>query len=159
MTYVKRESHFRLILRVSPAVGAVALTAAICAATARSADYAWPVTRVIDGDTVEVKVPGLPPELTHLRVRLRDVDTPETRRPKCAREKDRGQGATRYTKMRVAEARRIIVRNPKWGKYGGRVLADLILDGKSLSDELIDKGHGRPYRGGPRKTWCSGPGM
>ena len=154
MTYVKRETLFRLILRVTPAVGAVALTAVLCTTPARGADYAWPVTRVIDGDTVEVKVPGLPPELTYIRVRLRNVDTPETRRPKCAKERDKGRAATSYTMMRVDEASEIFVRNPEWGKYGGRVIAELILDGKSLSKALIAGGYGRAYDGGRRKSWC-----
>lgn len=156
MTYVKRKPFFRLILRAAPAAGAVALAAVLCTTSARGADanYLWPVTRVIDGDTVEVKVPGLPPELTYIRVRLRNVDTPETRRPKCAKERDKGEAATNYTKMRVDEASEILVRNPEWGKYGGRVIAELILDGKSLSKALIARGYGRTYDGGRRKSWC-----
>lgn len=154
MTCVKRDRHFRLIARATPAVGALALTAALCTAPAWGADYSWPVKRVIDGDTVEVKVPGLPPELTYIRVRLRGVDTPETRRPKCAQEREKGGEATKYTRERVGEAREIFVRNPEWGKYGGRVIAELVLDGKSLSEDLIYEGHGRPYDGGRRKSWC-----
>lgn len=48
------------------------------ATSARDADYAWPVVRVIDGDTVEVNASAnLPPELELLKVRLRGADTPE----------------------------------------------------------------------------------
>ena len=161
MTYVKRKPFFRLILRAAPAAGAVALAAVLCTTSARGADanYLWPVTRVIDGDTVAVKVPGLPPELTEIRVRLRGVDTPEKGwRAKCEEERVKGKAATDFTRMQIDVAKRndsqIVVRNPKWGKYGGRVIADLVLDGKTLSDLLKKAGHGRPYSHGKRPNWC-----
>jgi len=160
LTYVKRKLFFRLISRATPAVGAVALTAAFCVVPAGAADYAWPVKRVIDGDTVAVDASAdFPPELSKLRVRLRGVDTPEKGwRAKCAKERDKGTAATSYTMMRIDQANEVFVRNPKWGKYGGRVIADLVLDGKTLSDLLINAGHGRPYRHGKRQNWCAGSG-
>lgn len=156
MTHVKRDSHFRLIARATPAVGVVALTAALCGAPAWSADYLWPVTRVIDGDTVAVDASAdLPPELATLKVRLRGVDTPEKGwRAKCPSEKTRGKAAKAFTKIQIDMAKRIVVRDPKWGKYGGRVIADLVLDGKSLSAVLIARSHGRTYRHGRRQNWC-----
>ena len=36
----------------------------------------------------------------------------------------------------------ILVRDPELGKWGGRVVADLLLDGRSLSEVLIASGHG-----------------
>lgn len=156
MTYVKRKTYFRLNLRATPAVGAIALTAALCAASAGAADFVWPVTRVIDGDTVVVNASAdLPPELSKLSVRLRGVDTPEKNwRAQCPSEEKAGREAKAFTKMQIASAKRIVVRDPAWGKYGGRVIADLLLDGKSLSDALVAAGHGRPYDGKRRKSWC-----
>ena len=120
-----------------------------------AADYKWPVMRVIDGDTVEVDAStDLPPELATIRVRLRDADIPETWRPKCDSERKAGRAATAFVKRTIATAGSLIVRNPSWGKYGGRVIADLILDGRSLSAMLIEAGHGRPYDGGKRGSWC-----
>lgn len=46
------------------------------------------------------------------------------------------------------------MRDQRWGKYGGRVVANLVLDGRTLSSLLIKAGHGRPYAGGKRKGWC-----
>ena len=119
-------------------------------------DYAWPVVRVIDGDTVAVDASAdLPPELARLSVRLRGVDTPEKGgRAKCESERVAGQAATTYTRSAIAEASRIVVRDPAWGKWGGRVLADLIVDGRSLATALIAAGHGRAYGGGRREGWC-----
>ena len=43
-----------------------------------AADYAWPVVRVVDGDTIQVDASAdMPPELSSIRVRLRGADTPE----------------------------------------------------------------------------------
>ena len=156
MTCIKRKTLFRLKLRATAAVGAIALTAAFCAAPTRAADYVWPVTRVIDGDTVVVDASAnLPRELSRLAVRLRGVDTPEKNwRAKCLSEEKAGRAAKAFTEMQVANAKRIVVRDPAWGKYGGRVIADLVLDEKSLADVLIAAGHGRAYDGKKRKSWC-----
>ena len=156
MTCVKRKLFFRLILRATPAVGAVALTAAFCAVPAGAADYVWPVKQVIDGDTVAVDASAdFPPELSRLKVRLRGVDTPGIGRfAKCRSEREVGQAARAFTEMQIEQARQIAVRNPAWGQYGGRIIADLRLDGRSLTDTLIESGHGRPYRRGRPVNWC-----
>ena len=129
---------------------------ALVAGQAGAADYAWPVVRVVDGDTVAVDASAdLPSELADLRVRLRGVDTPERGgRAKCDHERDAGQAATAFTTRAVAAASTIVVRDPEWGKWGGRVVADLVLDNRSLSDSLIAAGRGRAYDGGRRGSWC-----
>ena len=128
----------------------------LVAGQAGAADYVWPVVRVIDGDTVAVDASAdMPPELADVKVRLKGVDTPEKGgRAKCDHERDAGQAATAFTTKAVAEASSIVVRDPEWGKWGGRVVADLVLDNRSLSDSLIAAGHGRAYDGGRRGSWC-----
>ena len=141
-----------------PLAGAVALVlvAALPAAPTLAADYSWPVVRVVDGDTVKVDASAdLPPELASLSVRLRGVDTPEKgRRAKCGSERRAGRAATAFTEAAIGKAESVIVRDPAWGKWGGRVIADLVLDGKPLSSTLIAAGHGRTYDGGRRESWC-----
>ena len=114
------------------------------------------MVRVIDGDTVAVDASAdLPHELADLKVRLRGVDTPEKGyRAKCAAERAAGEAATAFTRAEVSRAERIAVRDPDWGKWGGRVIADVMLDGRSLTAALIATGHGRAYTGGRRGTWC-----
>ena len=131
----------------------------LVAAPALGADYAWPVVRVIDGDTVAVDASAdMPPELADIKIRLRGVDTPEKgRRAKCDAERAASRAATAFTSQAIAGARAISVRDPVWGKWGGRVVADLIVDGRSLSAALIAAGHGRPYDGGRRGGWCGQP--
>ena len=120
-----------------------------------AADYEWPVVRVIDGDTVEVDASAdMPPELASVRVRLRGVDAPGTWKPKCESERQAGNAATAFTKAALARAGSIVIRDPAWGKYGGRVIANMVLDGETLSARLIAAGLGRPYSGGKRQGWC-----
>ena len=135
---------------------AIALAAAMLAAPVQAADYSWPVVRVVDGDTVKVDAGAdLPPELASLSVRLRGVDTPEKgRRAKCDAERQAADAATAFAKEAIRKARSIVVRDPAWGKWGGRVIADLVLDGSSLSSALLEAGHARRYDGGRRGGWC-----
>ena len=54
----------------------------------------------------------------------------------------------------VAEAEIVEVRNPQWGKWGGRVVANVLIDGESLAVALVQSLHGRWYGGGAREDWC-----
>jgi len=117
--------------------------------------YSWPVVKVIDGDTVQLKVTLLPELGDHLSLRIYGIDTPEKGfRAKCDKEAALGKRATEYTTNAVARAnkREIIVR--EWDKYGGRILGDLVLDGKQLRDMIIAAGLAREYYGEKKSDWC-----
>lgn len=118
--------------------------------------YQHRVIRVLDGDTVEIDAPFLPVELKQvLRVRLIDIDTPEKGSlAKCDLERQRAKAATRFTQMQVARAKKHEVVFVKWDKYGGRVLGDVLLDGKSLKQMLIENRHAVRYDGGKKSSWC-----
>ena len=118
---------------------ALAATAAVplASAPASAADYAWPVVRVIDGDTIVVDASAdLPGEIAQLRVRLRGIDAPEIgHRAGCEAERAAGDQAKATAEEFLDAALTVVVRDPEWGKWGGRVVADVILDGKhSLAD-------------------------
>jgi micrococcal nuclease len=119
--------------------------------------YNYPITRVIDGDTVEFKAEFLPKPLKPvLSIRVFGVDTPEKGfRAKCADEAAKGKSASEFTKHLVSEAKVQQISIKEWDKYGGRVLGDVILDGKSLSEELIKNGYARAYFGEKKESWCS----
>lgn len=114
-------------------------------------------TRVIDGDTVAFQATWLPDPLKkELSVRVYGVDTPEKGfRAKCPSEDQRGQAATAFTKsvMNGATTRQVLLMD--WDKYGGRVLGDIILDGKSLRAMLISQGYAREYYGEAKTSWCN----
>lgn len=115
------------------------------------------LTRVIDGDTVAFQANWLPEPLKkELSIRVYGVDTPEKSfRAKCPAEEARGQAATEFTKKQInASAKRQIVMMD-WDKYGGRVLGDVLLDGKSLRALLIQNGFAREYYGEAKTSWCN----
>jgi len=125
--------------------------------TASANPYQYRVTRVLDGDTIEFDAPFLPVELKQvLKLRIIEVDTPEKGSlAKCQAEADKALRATDFTKRMVGTATRHEVVLVGWDKYGGRVLGDLLLDGKSLKRMLIETGHARPYDGGKKASWCN----
>ena len=141
----------------------VILAAALATAApvaGNAADYAWPVVRVIDGDTIVVDASAdLPPELADLRVRLRGVDAPEKgHRAACDAEREAADGVTALVAKALDAAETIVVRNPEWGKWGGRVVADVILDGEHSLPELLAK-YGHARRDGSLLAdlgWCGG---
>ena len=118
--------------------------------------YDFPITRVIDGDTVAFQANFLPPPLKQeLSIRVFGVDTPEKgHRAQCPSEDQRGQAATAFTKNAITKAQKRQVAIADWDKYGGRVLGDVILDGKPLSQLLIQNGHARAYFGEKKSDWC-----
>lgn len=116
----------------------------------------YEITRVIDGDTVEIAVDFLPKPLPpKLSIRVIGIDTPEKApRAQCEAEAKKAVEATRFTKRAVAEATKTEVYLIKWDKYGGRVLGSVVFDGVSLSDSLIAAGLARPYKGDAKQSWC-----
>ena len=131
---------------------------AISSASAATPDhfrFRWQVIGIKDGDTLTVNLPGLPPSLNPVAVRLRSVDTPESGgRAKCASERKLAERATRFTREAIAAAKTIEFGQPSWDKYGGRVDADVWVDDELLSEQLIAAGLARRYDGGKRDGWC-----
>lgn len=127
----------------------------LLSATSALADQ-YEITRVIDGDTVEIAVDFLPAPLPpKLSIRVIGIDTPEKApRAQCEAEAKKAVEATRFTKRAVAEATKTEVYILKWDKYGGRVLGSVVFDGVSLSDSLIAAGLARPYKGDAKQSWC-----
>jgi endonuclease YncB( thermonuclease family) len=90
-----------------------------------------------------------------LAVRIFGVDTPEKGfRAKCESENQRGLAASEFTKKLVGSSQKRQVILYDWDKFGGRVLGDIILDGKSLRQQLIANGFAREYFGEAKQSWC-----
>jgi len=119
--------------------------------------YDFPLTRVIDGDTVAFQATFLPPPLKQeLSIRVFGVDTPEKgHRAMCPQEAQRGEAASAFTKAQINAAQKRQVALMDWDKYGGRVLGDVLLDGKSLRAMLIQNGFAREYYGEAKQSWCN----
>jgi endonuclease YncB( thermonuclease family) len=124
--------------------------------TPQGVTYDAQILRVTDGDTVVIAAPFLPAPLKpELAVRVYGVDTPEKGfRGQCDSEKQRGEAASVFTKNLVnsSQQRQVILYG--WDKFGGRVLGDIILNGKSLRAQLIANGFAREYYGDAKQSWC-----
>lgn len=121
-----------------------------------SAIYDAQIISVTDGDTIVISAPFLPKPLKpQLAVRVFGVDTPEKgHRAQCPSEAQRGEQATAFTKDAVAKSVKRQVVLYGWDKFGGRVLGDIVLDGRSLRAELIRNGFAREYYGEAKQSWC-----
>ena len=119
--------------------------------------YDYKIIRVIDGDTVEIEANFLPPPLKpSLKLRIYGIDTPEKKsRAKCDLEAELSEKATAFTQKVINESISKKIKIRKWDKYGGRVLGDIILDGKSLELLLLNEGLAKPYDGGKKLSWCN----
>lgn len=118
--------------------------------------YNYPLTRIVDGDTVIFEAKFLPKPLKQeLSLRVYGVDTPEKGfRSKCSKENELGELATKYTSNQINNAKKRQIVLMEWDKYGGRVLGDVLLDGKSLREMLIKNGYAREYYGEAKQSWC-----
>jgi endonuclease YncB( thermonuclease family) len=116
---------------------------------------AWKVATVHDGDTFEVIVPDLPAPLQRVGIRVMGVDAPEMAgRASCASERVLANQAREFTRRFLAGGQ-LRLEDLAWDKYGGRIDARVLVNGKDLAPALIAAGLGNAYSGeGKRKGWC-----
>ena len=111
------------------------------------------VISVYDGDTFRVDIDSLPPIVgKNIPIRLNGVDTPEIR-GKCGHEKDLAIKARDFVRNKLANAKEIKLNNLQRGKYF-RVVANVMVDGVSLEQELLDNELAYKYTGGKKSSWC-----
>lgn len=116
----------------------------------------YKITRVLDGDTVEIAAPFLPKELKQsLLLRMEGIDTPEIGgKAKCPLENKLAQQAKELIQNEIAKAKQVNVVLVKWDKYGGRVIGKIFVDGKNLSDIMIASKLAYAYDGKKKQSWC-----
>jgi micrococcal nuclease len=112
--------------------------------------YVKQVTKVVDGDTVDVVIDlGFDISFT-TRVRLAGIDAPESRTRDLA-EKALGLESKKYLADRLKDAKNIVIKTEKINSTEkfGRVLGWLYVNGEesSLNLEMIDKGYAWAYLG------------
>ena len=110
--------------------------------------------RNYDGDTITFNLPNLHPIIgKKIRVRLNGIDTPEIK-GKCDKEKYDAEQAREMVGDILKDAEKITLKNMQRGNYF-RIASDVIADGESLADILIEAGMAVRYDGG-KKThkWC-----
>ena len=111
------------------------------------------VISVYDGDTFRVDIDSLPPIVgKNIPIRLNGVDTPEIQ-GKCQYEKDLALKARDFVRKKLENAKEIKLTKLQRGKYF-RVVADVMIDGVSIEQELLENKLAYKYTGGKKSSWC-----
>lgn len=112
--------------------------------------YVKKVSKVVDGDTIDVDIDlGFDISFSS-RVRLAGIDTPESRTADKM-EKALGLESKAYLKHAIDSATSVVIKTEKMDsseKYG-RILGWVFLNGsdKSINQEMIDNGYAWGYLG------------
>ena len=109
--------------------------------------YKVQVTRVVDGDTVDVDIDlGFGMTYKKQRVRMMGIDTPESR-TRDLEEKFYGKQSKYFLEDLLKDQKIQLVSHDK-GKFG-RILGELFIEGNELSinQQMIDNYHAVPYFG------------
>ena len=116
--------------------------------------YKVDILRVVDGDTVDVRL-DLGFNVWHkCRVRMVGINAPESR-TRDLEEKRYGLAAKEFVKEFVRDkgGSNIVLRTRKYDAKGkfGRILGDIIVDNVSMSETMIKEHHAVPYYGQSKK--------
>ena len=108
------------------------------------------VTKVVDGDTIDVDIDlGFSISYSQ-RLRLAGIDTPESRTTDKF-EKTLGIESKDYLKHKLKDAKDVVVRTekPDSSEKYGRILGWVYVDGntKSLNEQMIEDGYAWGYMG------------
>jgi micrococcal nuclease len=139
------------------AIGAAGLGAAESteAAETLAGPYRAQVERIVDGDTLAVRVAVWLGLEVSVRVRIRGIDAPELR-ARCPEERELAEAAAAHLAALVGDGP-VALTNVAGGKFYGRVIADVASDDeRDLAEAMLAPGLARPYDGGRRQGWCDG---
>ena len=109
--------------------------------------YKVEVLRIVDGDTVDVRV-DLGFDVWHkCRVRLMGINAAESR-TRDLEEKARGLAAKQWLIDKV-EFKDVEMQSHGKGKYG-RILGELFVNRVNINKLMVKEGHAKEYDGGKR---------
>lgn len=101
-------------------------------------------TCVVDGDTFW---------LAGEKVRIADINAPETVQAECTSERQRGEAAKRRLLALLNQGPVKLLDDPRSRDRYGRRLAVVTRGGASLGSQLVTEGLAEPWRG-RRSSWC-----
>jgi micrococcal nuclease len=111
-------------------------------------EYGCKVTRVVDGDTIDVDLDLGFDIIYKCRVRLYGIDTPESR-TRDKDEKARGKLASKFLQDAISNGKHVILQTQlkdSKGKFG-RVLASVIVDKIDINQQMIKNYMAVKYKG------------
>lgn len=106
------------------------------------------VTKVVDGDTIDVIIDLGFDIMYKSRVRLFGIDTPESR-TRDLDEKKFGLLSKEYLKSALSKAQKIVIKTHKGEETGkfGRILGEIFCDGVNVNQQMCEVGHAVAYYG------------
>ena len=87
--------------------------------------YEGEIIRIVDADTITVKIHLLPGLEYKVNVRSRGVDAPEIRRAGCDWERTIAQEAKKAIERRFPVGSWVYIENVEEGSFSGRIIADI----------------------------------
>ena len=100
---------------------------------------------VVDGDTFW---------MGRTKIRIADIDTPETHPARCAQEAQLGAAATRRLRALLNSGAVSLEPIGRDADRFGRKLRLVSVDGRGVGQTLVAEGLARRYAGGYRDGWC-----
>jgi micrococcal nuclease len=114
-------------------------------------EYHCVITRIIDGDTIDVDIDlGFDCWLHRQRIRLHGIDTPESR-TRDLEEKKYGLAAKAFVEKFIPLGSTALLNTKEKGKYG-RYLGDFKVKNQWLCTELLKHRHAVRYEGQSKKA-------
>ena len=106
------------------------------------------VTKVVDGDTIDVIIDLGFDIMYKSRVRLFGIDTPESRTRDLV-EKKYGLMSKDFLKDKLKNAEKIVIKTHKGEETGkfGRILGEIFCDNVNINQQMCDVGHAVAYYG------------
>jgi micrococcal nuclease len=106
------------------------------------------VTKIVDGDTIDVIIDLGFDIMYKSRVRLFGIDTPESR-TRDQEEKIRGLLSKNFLKEHLKSSKKIVIKTHKGEETGkfGRILGEIFIDGININQKMCDEGYAVAYYG------------
>lgn len=151
--YGKRSGALALLIL------AVGMTAVAQEIPAPYSEYYGTVERVIDGDTLVVRLDLWPGLEAIYAVRARGIDAPELRGAACPEEKQRAEEARQQAEKLYGPGTTVRIEKVEMDSFG-RAVADIRRFRSDrwlyFTDEMVDKGLAEPWQDGwPDIDWCA----
>ena len=110
------------------------------------------VLKVVDGDTIDVRIDMGFDIKYKSRVRLFGIDTPESR-TRDLEEKKLGLLSKKYLKDKLAVGKRLTIKTHKGEQTGkfGRILGEVFISGKNINLQMCKEGYAVAYYGQNKK--------
>lgn len=117
---------------------------------------AFPIVMVLDGGHIGSEM-FLPAPLNQVVIHIDGIDVPSFGSyAKCKAEHIKGIEARAFLKAFVDNSNRImLVSNYHWGKKGGRISGDVLVDGRDLGELMLENKYAARVEGHGEFPWCA----